>query len=147
LSRDLESEAEKTATDRILISKRAAALESLADLKRNSAKADAYKQAMDKILISQDQLLDFPRWLEEAARIRRLALTFSFQGSEVQPQPNFPGYINFSLDLSGPIDDLTQFLKDFERQEPRFLVSLESFDFVRDGSIYRVLTRGKVFFR
>lgn len=146
-SQDLESRADKVVSDRTLINQRAAALGALADLKRDSPPADIYKRAMDKILVSQDQLLDFPRWLDGLARVRRIGLNFSFQGNQIAPGENAAGYVAFSLDLIGKLDDLVDFLKDVEFRSPRFLISLEGIDLTRNGTDYRILSQGKVFFK
>lgn len=147
LSSDLSARAEKIVADRALISQRSAALEFLAESKKNTPRADVYKQAMDRILVSQDQILDFSRWLDGLARVRQVGLSFSFQGGQVSPHGDAPGYIGFSLDLNGKLDDLTNFLKDIEFQSPGFLINLDNFDLSRNGSNYRILTQGRVFFK
>lgn len=147
LSRDLQSQAEKVVADRALINQRAAVVAALASLKTDASRAELYKRAMDKILVSQDQLLDFPRWLDGLSRVREIGLTFLFQGSQVAPQGDSPGYIAFSVDLIGKLNNLVDFLKDVEFQSPRFLVSLDSIDLTRNGSDYRILSQGRVFFR
>lgn len=147
LADDLENKSEKIVTARALISQTAATIEALADLKNDAPKADAYRRAIDKILVSQDRLLDFPRWLEGLARGRKVALTFSFQGSQVKPLDNAPGHIGFSLDIRGALANLTEFLKDVEFQSPRFLVSLDNFNLNGSGSSYRITSQGKVYFR
>jgi len=147
LSRDLQFQAEKIVADRALINRRAAVLGALADLKRDAPQADVYKRAMDKLLVSQDQLLDFSRWLDGLARVRQIGLNFSFRGSQVAPQGDAPGYIAFSLDLAGKLNNLVEFLKDLESLSPRFLVGLDGVDLTGDGSSYRILSQGKVFFR
>lgn len=147
LSKDVNFQEEKVVADRALINQRAAVLGALADLKRDAPRGDVYKRAMDKILVSQDQLLDFPRWLDGLARVRQIGLNFSFQGSQVAPLEDSPGYIAFSLDLVGKLSYLIDFLKDIEFQSPRFLISLDNVDLTRSGSDYRILSQGRVFFR
>ena len=74
-------------------------------------------------------------------------MNFSFSGSEIAPQENYPGYINFSLDIAGTFDAVTSFVKDIETGASRFLVSLNAFDTKRNGSGYRIIFQGKVFFK
>ncbi len=147
LSEDLSFQAEKVVADRALINQRAAILGALADLKKDASQADIYKRAMDKILVLQDQLLDFPHWLDGLSRAHQVGLSFSFQGSQVPPQGETPGYIAFSLDLTGKLGDLIDFLKDVEFQSPRFLVSLDNVGLTKGDSAYRISSQGRVFFR
>lgn len=147
LSKDLTSRANKLTVDRLFISQRAATIAALASLKTDAPKADMYLQAMSKFLVSQDQLFDFPRWLDGIARSRQVGMNFSFQGSQTPPQGDMPGFISFSLDLSGELSNLVDFLKDIEFKSTRFLVAIDNFDLRRSDSGYRILANGKVFFK
>lgn len=147
LTNDLSSQAQKIVVDRASLAQRTILLSSLADLKRDAAEAAVYSQAMDKILVSQDQLIDFPQWISDLARIRQVSLSFSFQGDQVPPQNGSLGYINFSLDASGNLDNLGAFVEDLELQAPRFLVVLDTVDLSGGGTAYRLLSQGRVFFR
>jgi outer membrane murein-binding lipoprotein Lpp len=147
LSGDLQSQVQKIGTARALLTNRSAVLGSLAALKKDAAQAAVYKPAMDVVLVSQDQLLDFQKWLDGLAGVHRIGYNFSFQGDPVLPQSDAPGYYNFSLDINGALDNLIEFIKDVEYKSPRFLTNLYGFDLTRDGDNYRVLTQGKVFFR
>ncbi|MEK7507954.1 MAG: hypothetical protein AAB602_02630 [Patescibacteria group bacterium] len=146
-SRSLNTIAREIAADRLLIANNAVVLGNLAELKRDDQKSARYEKAMNKLLVPKDQLIDFDGWLEGLARVRQVAMNFSFSGSEVAPQENFPGYISFSLDIAGTLDALTAFLKDIELQSTRFLVNLDTFDVTRSDVGYRIITNGKVFFK
>ncbi len=146
-SKSLRVLARDIAADRLLIANNAAVLGNLAELKRDSQEAARYEKAMNKLLVSKDQLIDFGTWLDGLARVRQVAMNFSFSGSEVAPQESFPGYINFSLDVAGTLDALTAFLKDIELQSTRFLVNLDTFDMTKSAGGYRIITQGKVFFK
>ncbi|MEK7195264.1 MAG: hypothetical protein AAB655_01055 [Patescibacteria group bacterium] len=147
LAKDIDSQAEKVAAARFAISDKALALEALANLKNGVPKADLYKQAMDKILVSRDQLIDFPRWLDGLARSRQVAFTSSFQGNQVEPQGGLPAYVGFMMDAGGSLNNLIGFFKDVETQAPRFLVNFERFDLNGGGSEYKIAAYGKVFFK
>ena len=147
LSQNLQNESEKIAAERIIISGRTAVLDSLASLKTNKAQADVYANAMNEILVMQDRLIDFPRWIDGLARGRNVASSFSFSGDVVQPGASNPGYANFSLSASGAVGDVIDFLKDVEFRVPRFLVDFTNIDFSGSGSNYRVSLSGKVFFK
>jgi len=147
VSQDLSYQADKITEARGYISERTRALESLASLKEDLAQADVYKQAMDRILVTQDQLIDFPRWLDSLARGRQVALSFSFAGDPVPSQGKAPGYVNFTFSVEGSFDELVAFMKDVEFQAPGFLVDLESVNLDMVGSDYKISSGGKVFFR
>ncbi len=147
LSGDLESRAGKVSADRALVSKGAAAISVLANLKKGAPQTVPYKQAIDKILVSQDQLLNFPKWLEGLSRTRRIALAFAFQGGQVASRGDLPAYIPFSVDLGGRLDDLKDFIEDIEFREPKFLLTLDSLDLTRKGADYRIVSQGRVFFK
>jgi len=147
LTNDLDYQAQKIAFDRASLSQRTTLLSSLADLKRDAASAGVYRQAIDKILVSQDQLIDFPQWISNLARIRQVSLGFSFQGDQVPPQNGSLGYINFSLNASGNLDNLGAFVEDLELRAPRFLVVLDAVDLSGGGTSYRLLSQGRVFFK
>jgi hypothetical protein len=147
LVQDLDSQAQKIVSDRALLAQRTALLLSLADLKKDAGSAAVYRQAIDKILVSQDQLIDFPQWISGLARIRQISLSFSFQGDQVPPQNGSLGYINFSLDASGSLENLGAFLEDVEFKAQRFLVVLDTADLSGGESGYRLLSHGRIFFK
>jgi hypothetical protein len=147
LSSDLISQTGKIVADKALLAKRTATLEALASLKKDAAGAVLYKQAMDRLLVSQDQLIDFPKWLDSLARVRQIGLNFSFTGDQVPPGIDTPGYIIFSIDINGALDNLIAFIRDIELQSPRFLVALSGFDLNKTDSNYRITSQGRVFFR
>lgn len=143
---DLEKRADAAQKDRAIIESRSRILESLARLKTDSGEAAIYKKAIDLILPVQDKLLEFPRWLDAAARLRQVGQTFNFRGSAVPPGENTPGYIVFTLDMSGQLDNLSNLLKDIESGKEKFLARFDNFDLTRTESGYRLLTQGRVFF-
>lgn len=147
LSQDVVSQADKIVADRLVVSQRATAIEALAELKNNKPKANAYFEAMNKILVTQDQLLDFPRWLDGLARVRQVGMNFSFHGTQNPSTGSSPGFISFSLDLTGASQNLIDFMKDIEFRSPRFLATIDNFDFTRKESGYRIMANGKVFFK
>lgn len=145
---DLTSRGEKILVDRGLIAKRAEAIGVLAQLKRDAPAATAYQKSIDLILARQDELLlDFRQWLEGLARAHSLNMTFRFQGSEVLPQENTPGYAPFILNIGGTLDNILSFTQDIEGRASRFLVSIEGFDLQEGSDGYTLSTQGRVFFR
>ncbi len=144
---DVNVQRGKVVQDRALIRARAASIAILAELKRNATHALRYEEKMNAFLPTQEQLLDFPRTLDNLARVRQLALNFGFQGGQTPPQGSTPGAVSFALDVSGAFENILGFLKDVEVEPPRFLTTFDTFDIVRSGDGYRLLTQGRVFFR
>lgn len=147
LKRDIQFQAGKIFDDKNLISKRVAILADLAELKKLTSKADAYKRAMNAIMLTHEDLLNFPRRLEDLARVHRLGISFSFRGEEVKPQENKPGYVNFNVDVVGAVDNLISFIKDVEYRSLGFIATFDSVDFLKSGDNYKASLQGKVFFR
>ncbi len=148
ISQDIASKASTIMTDRALIGDRSRALESLAGLKKDLPQAKRYQAAIDKILVAQDQLINFGRWLDGLARLRQVTISSAFDGTEIQPQDGALGSIGFTIDASGALPNLLDVLRDVELRSPRFLVDIIGFDLTRvSGSDYGVTAHGRVYFK
>lgn len=147
LSADVQAQADRIQKDRVLIRERSASIGALAELKARASQATLYEQKLNAFLPAQEQLLDFPRTLDNLARIRKVSLSFAFQGGQVTPQGGMPGAVGFTLDVAGAFPDILSFLNDVEIEPPRFLADLGSFDITRSGDSYRLLMPGRVFFK
>ncbi|MDP2598290.1 MAG: hypothetical protein Q8P49_00495 [Candidatus Liptonbacteria bacterium] len=147
LDGDLGTQAARIVLDRALIAQRTQTISGLAELKRDSPQAKAYRDAMNVLLVTQDQLLDFPHWLDGLARSRSVALTFSFDPAPTMPQGDSPGFSGFSISVTGPIQNAVDFIRDAESRAPKFLVSLTNLDVTRSGSEYRIASHGQVYFK
>ena len=130
------------------INHKAQLLADLAELKRNSGRADDYKMRMEALLPERDQLYNYQKYLEGLAIPRKLKLNFIFQGEPVAATPSTPGSASFSLDISGSIDGILLFLRDAELKTTRNVMSIENFDLVKtDTGDYRLQIAGKTYFR
>lgn len=148
LSYGLSDQAQRIVDDRVQLDQRAALLGSLAALKDAAPAAANYEKAMELLMPTQDQLLDFPHTLDNLAKVDQVSLSFSFQGGQVAPQGANPGYVTFSLNAGGSADNLTNFLKDAEVRASKFLVAFNSFSLSRNGDgSYSVMAQGQLFFR
>ncbi len=122
----------------------------IAELQGKAVEADAYQKRMDLILPREDQLLDFPRWLEGVAKVHQVAATFNFQGGQKPAEQNVPGYIQFTVAIDGRFDSILSFLKDIETNQRQFLAGFDHFELTRSGAIgvmYRMSVNGKLFFK
>ncbi len=147
IGKDLRLQGEKVGAVRTTIANSYTALNSFATLKKDVTQAANYGQAMDKILVSQDRLLDFGKWLDNLARTHQIRQNFSFSGEPVSPQETAPGHYVFSLELGGELNNIMNFVKDAEYKSPRFLTSFDSFDLIKSGDDYKVSISGRVFFK
>lgn len=147
LAGDISSKAQKISDDRAAALERAAAVDAIAGLKQGEPEAAKYRSAMDQLLVPEAQLLDVPKWLDGLARVRQVGETFAFQGNQVPAAGDTPGYINFSLGITGNFDSMLDFLKDVELRSPRFLVQLDKVELTSLDGSYQGSTNGRVFFK
>ena len=122
-------------------------LQILTDLGREAQEAREYQRQIESILPKKDRLLDFPQWVEGVARVNGVAADLVFEGSEVAPVGDTPGYINFSLRIDGSYENVLAFLDDLEVLARQFLVNVDRITVDRDRGHERFSTEGRVFFK
>lgn len=120
------------------------AISSLASLKKDATEAERYFGILENVLPQHDQLIDFSKELNSAARSRNLGFSFAFK-SEREAQEDRAGAASFAMSLQGKTDQVLDFIRFIERS--RFLVKLTSFDFSRFEDGFRAAINGEVFFR
>ena len=148
LSGRIEGKSDAIAADRLVIAKRAELFANLAELKNRSAEVAKYRQKIDALLPSKDQLFSFPQTLNGLAIIHKISLNFSFKGAPIPPKTDFPGTANFSMDMNGSLENIALFLDDVEINATRFLIGVDSFDLVNiSGTEYRLSAQARVFFK
>lgn len=109
------------------------------DLKR----AEPLFARMQTLLPTKDQLINFPRELQQAARNYALELGFSF-GAERLAVGDTPGAIKFTMTAAGDYDNIVDFLRYVEQH--RYLISLDSVDTHRSTKdSFSFLTSGEIF--
>lgn len=116
----------------------------LASLKSGFEKSKIYSSFLENILPPKDQLITFPKDIEEMARKNNVDLGFSF-GSEIASTPDNPGYLTFTITVAGTLDNLLAFLKSVEKS--RFFVNFFSMDLNKRDNIYTGTLNGQVFSR
>lgn len=139
---DIAVRAERIKQLRGEISFRSQANQSLASLRRDAQKASDYVFILDNILLSRDQLLDFPRRTEAVALQNNVSFSFGFGGETPKDGADF-GTINFSASSAGSFDNLLNFLKYIENSG--YFVKIESFDLQRKESNFQGSFSGKIF--
>ncbi|MBI5079545.1 hypothetical protein HZB06_02685 [Candidatus Wolfebacteria bacterium] len=139
---DIAARAEKIKQLRGEINFRSQANQSLALLRRDAQKASAYVSVLDDILLSRDQLLDFPRQIEKLAFQDNVSFSFGF-GAETPKNGADFGAINFSASSAGSFDNLVIFLKHIENSG--YFMKIESFDLQRKERDFQGSFSGKIF--
>ena len=147
LSFDIAAKAKAIADDRSLTDQKTGVLAVLAGLKAQAPQAAAYQAAIDQLIPSQDGLIGFGGWLNQIASSDGVTANFSFDGDPVPASGNIPGYVAFSLNASGPINNIVNFLDDIESKSPGFLLSIKSFDLTEQTANYQIVAQGQLFSR
>jgi Tfp pilus assembly protein PilO len=119
-------------------------IQTLALLRSGLEKSKTYISFLENILPSRDYLIAFPKDLEEMAKQNNIDLGFSF-GSEYAATPEAPGYLTFTITISGVFDDMMAFLKTVEKS--RYFVNFISMDLNKRDKIYTGTLSGQVFSR
>jgi hypothetical protein len=144
---DITSRSSAISADRTLVANQNNSLATFAEIEQDSVEAAEYKTAMDKLLPAQNELIDFPQWLQNVAATYNVTVNFSFTADTVPATPTNPGTIGFSLTAEGGNNDVISFLKDLESQAPGFLLSFNSFNLTQNGGPLNVVIGGNMFFR
>ena len=133
--------------DKALINQQTGALAVVAALKEQAAQAATYQTEMDQLLPTQDGLIGFSEWLNNAAAVNEVTTNMSFQGNAAPASDVAPGTAQFSFTATGAPTNLAAFLNDVETQASGFLVQITSFDMTSANGTYQVTGQGNVFFR
>ncbi len=146
-SGNITTAADKIISDKNLISRQASVVSILAHLKNDAPLAASYDAAMNKLLPTHDQLIGFQQWVMDQGSKNGVDATFNFRGDNVAASPTSYGTDGFSLSVSGSEPAVTAFLEGIEIKADAYLLSIDSFDIVKDGNIYRLSLQGRVFSR
>ena len=120
---------------------------SLAKLKEVSPQVDLYKNKFTLLIPNKDKLIDLPRWISDVARANDVNVNFSFKSGGKEPDDKNPGFENFSIDISGSLDNIQKFLYNIETVAPNFILNLNSFTISQTNDYeYRFSSTGKVFY-
>ena len=148
LADDIALQSKEIAGSRGLVRQSAEASTLLAEVKQNLPKVQRYKTIMDRLVPNQLKLLDLPRTLDNAARLQKVNLLFTPGNGQTEPQEGVAGTIPFSITVSGPLQNVLQFMNYIESASQDFLISLDSFDVKRvDPTTYEVMAPGRAFFK
>ena len=144
LKSDIGARALRVQVQQKELASRSISLNSLSTLKADAAKARAFSSLLENTLQLKDQLIHFPRDIEEVARRNGLEFGSSF-GEERAATEIAPGYIGFLFTIGGDYDRIVNFLREVERG--RYIVQWGSIDLAERDGAYRGSIAGKVFSR
>lgn len=147
LSNAISAEADKISADRNSNQSRTELIEGLAEQKASSPDVKKYQQAINLILPQKDDLVNYQSWLDGLSRVHQVSINFQFTGNAVSSNNTEAGYIGFILNANGQYTNLTNFLRDVEFKDPRFMTKFDSLDLTRNGDTYGASINGKIFFR
>lgn len=147
LSQSLGGKVAEILADRTAIAQRSTDLESLSKLKTDTAAAAEIQKKIDSLLPSQDNLIGFPQFVNNLARVHSLSSTFNFEGAPNPGTLKAPGYVSFSLIIEGEPRNIRSFIDELENRTTRFAVNLLSFSMTPRAEIYHAEMDGQVFFQ
>jgi hypothetical protein len=133
-------------SDKLQISQQSNSIAIIAGLKHQAAQAAPYQAAMDQLLPTQDQLINFSQWVTNIAASHQVNTTVSFQGNPSNSSGS-AGQTQFSFTGTGSMSALASLLDDLQSRSAGFLLKLTSVDLVDQGTLYQLNGQGTVFFR
>jgi Tfp pilus assembly protein PilO len=119
----------------------------LARLKSDAQKASAYEKRLSSLLPQKDRLIDFRNFLEALASQRKVTTSFSFEGLGGPSNEGGISSIGFSLEMTGALSSIEGLIQDLEEKPRSYLLAFDSFDLSESSGSYRVLFRGKLFYK
>lgn len=121
---------------------RSQALNSLASLRSESERSKNISKAIQELLPVSDQIINFPKSLENFARSNQLNFGFAFN-SEVPAEENKPTINAFTLNLSGQYNNFLNFLKAVERS--KYFTVFDYLDLNKKDAGFEIIIKGRVF--
>jgi Tfp pilus assembly protein PilO len=115
-------------------------------LSRSTTELEKIEPALNilkDILPEKDQLINFPRELEQLANQYSIDIGFNF-GNEVASTESDPGKINFDMRLAGGYDQITGFLSELE-ENPYFIsIATININLLESGN-YALVASGVIY--
>jgi len=142
LGQDISSRTTAIKKQREELFLRSQALNSLAFLRSDAEKSERILVALKNLLPTNDQLINFPKSLEDLAKNNQLGFGFTFNSEESSTEKK-PGINNFTLTLSGTYNNFLNFLKTMERG--KYFIGFDLIDLNKKDKDFHIIMRGKVF--
>jgi hypothetical protein len=147
MSLGIASTVNKIVADRAVVEQQASALGIIAALKSQEPQANVYAAAMDSVLPTQSELLQFSPWIQKIAQNDSVTVQVAFEGTSVPSGENIPGNEAFSLTINGSLNEIADFLSDIETKQPGFLLNITSYDLTYQNSDYQMAGQGVAYFK
>ncbi len=126
------------------LASRSFTIESFASLRTQLIAARDYKIILNNIVPKEDDLLNLSKDLQAVASKNGLEYGFSFVG-ETKPSGSELGSINFSLNLSGTLEQFLQFIYDL--RSFKYINVIDGLSFNGAQGKGTMGLRGRIFFR
>lgn len=118
-------------------------VEEAAALIKSANQAKEESRFLNRILPPPEQLINFPKTVNNLASQHNVEVSFSF-GQETAGSETEPGFISFTIAASGDYNDLVNFIKSLEQLQ--YQISFDSFNFAdNDKNRFNSLINGKIF--
>lgn len=122
-------------------------ISNLAKLKEISPQADLYFEKLKNLLPSKDKLIDFSGFINDNARASQVQVNFDFTEGGAAPDGNNAGFENFSINVSGEIENILKFLNLIEKKSSTFLINIKDFSLNEmNENYYNFSGNGRVFY-
>ena len=145
LSSELESKAQSIQEQRLEIASRIRAISELAELREAAEEAEPAIATLNNVLPKRDELVAFPRYLENLADKNKVTLGFNFIGEELEASNDKAGQSSFTIDILGGYANVLNFIEGLE--EGTFLIDLNSFNIALERDGFDVELTGVIYFR
>ena len=123
---------------------RVAAVSAFATLQSDAIRARPYSNALENILPTKDNLIEFPKEMKELGRRNGIDVAITF-GAEAQSSGKSPGSIRFAMTADGSYDGIVAWMSAVEHS--RYIVGWNSVDVVEQKGRYHASIDGRVFSR
>ena len=129
-----------------LLASQSAEVDNLAKLKADQAQSINIKKRMDALLPTKNGILNFGKSVDALARVHSVSVGVITRDA-AEATISAAGYSSFTINATGGLKDIRDFLSDLEFRAPSYLVSLDGIDISAQGGAYRADVSGRVFFQ
>jgi len=147
LGKEISDKTLQISTHRGEIEGRIMSISRLAELREAAQNAEPALLELRSLLPKQDELVAFPRYIENLANNNDLESRFEFRGGDVLPSESTAGSSPFYLSVTGSYRNIGSFVEALEGGQ--FIITINTFDVVsqRESTSYRAEIQGQVYFR
>jgi hypothetical protein len=98
-----------------------------------------------KLIPTQDGLIGFPAWIGQIANSDGVVVVPTIAGDVVPGNAVRPGFVSFTLSVTGSLNNVVTFMDDIESKSPGYLLNIDSLDLIQSGTGYTLKAQGRAF--